>query len=57
MAMADAANQVAWYWNFLVELGYSVDNSILLHGNNKGAIDLVLNVTPYGSILPIDMGL
>ncbi len=34
-----------------------MDNSILLHGNNKGAIDLVLNVTPYGSILPIGIGL
>jgi len=22
MAITDAANQVAWYWSFLIELGY-----------------------------------
>ena len=43
MAMADAANQAAWYRSFLTELGYSVDNPIPLHGDNKGAIDLALN--------------
>ena len=33
-----------------MELGYSVDNSIPLHGDNKGAIDLALNpVTGYRS--------
>ena len=43
MAMADAANQAAWYRSFLTELGYSVDDPIPLHGDNKGAIDLALN--------------
>ena len=43
MAMADAANQAAWYRSFLEELGYSVDEPIPLHGDNKGAIDLALN--------------
>ena len=43
MAMADAANQAAWYHSFLEELGYTVDDPIPLHGDNKGAIDLALN--------------
>jgi hypothetical protein len=43
MAMTDAANQAAWYWSFLSELGYSVDDPIPIHGDNKGAIDLALN--------------
>ncbi len=43
MAMTDAANQAAWYWSFLREIGYSVDNPIPIHGDNKGAIDLALN--------------
>src|SRR5258708_16210622 len=43
MAMTNAANQVAWYRSFLTELGYSVDDPIPLHGDNKGAIDLALN--------------
>src|SRR5258708_19593853 len=43
MAMTDAANQAAWYQSFLTELGYSVDEPIPLHGDNKGAIDLALN--------------
>src|SRR5258708_9739143 len=43
MAMTNATNQAAWYWSFLMELGYSVDNPIPLHGDNKGAIDLTLN--------------
>ena len=43
MAMTDAANQAAWYRSFLSELGYSVDDPIPLHGDNKGAIDLALN--------------
>src|SRR5579863_5259083 len=43
MAMTDAANQAAWYRSFLREIGYSVDNPILIHGDNKGAIDLALN--------------
>jgi hypothetical protein len=43
MAMTDAANQAAWYRSFLTELGYSVDDPIPLHGDNKGAIDLALN--------------
>src|SRR5258707_12872786 len=43
MAMTDAANQAAWYRSFLTELGYSVDNPIPLHGDNKGVIDLSLN--------------
>src|SRR5712692_7010191 len=43
MAMTNAANQAAWYRSFLTELGYSVDDPIPLHGDNKGAIDLALN--------------
>ena len=43
MAMTDATNQAAWYQSFLAELGYSVNNPIPLHGDNKGAIDLALN--------------
>ena len=43
MAMADAANQAAWYHSFLEELGYTADDPIPLHCDNKGAIDLALN--------------
>jgi hypothetical protein len=43
MALADAANQAAWYRSFLSELGYEVSVSIPLHGNNKGAVDLAQN--------------
>jgi hypothetical protein len=43
MAMTDMANQATWYQSFLMELGYSVDDPIPLHGDNKGAIDLALN--------------
>ena len=43
MAMTDAANQAAWYQSFLEELGYTCDEPIPLHGDNKGAIDLALN--------------
>jgi hypothetical protein len=43
MAMTDVANQATWYQSFLMELGYSVDDPIPLHGDNKGAIDLALN--------------
>ena len=41
--MTDAANQAAWYRSFLSELGYTVDDPIPIHGDNKGAIDLALN--------------
>ena len=43
MALADAANQAIWYWSFLSELGYEVLDPIPLHGDNKGAVDLMLN--------------
>src|SRR6266850_2007724 len=43
MGMTDAANQAIWYQGFLSELGYSVDNPIPIHSDNKGAIDLALN--------------
>ena len=43
MAMTNAANQAAWYWSFLMELGYFVNDPIPLHGDNKGTIDLALN--------------
>jgi predicted neuraminidase len=43
MAMTNMANQAAWYQSFLTELGYSIDDPIPLHGDNKGAIDLALN--------------
>ena len=43
MAMTDAANQGVWYRSFLMELGYTVDEPILLHSDNKGAMDLAEN--------------
>ena len=43
MALTDAANQAVWYQSFLEELGYTCDEPIPLHGDNKGAIDLALN--------------
>ena len=43
MAMTDAANQGVWYKSFLMELGYTVDEPILLHSDNKGAMDLAEN--------------
>jgi hypothetical protein len=43
MAMTDASNQGVWYRSFLRELGYTVDEPIPLHGDNKGAIDLAVN--------------
>ena len=41
--MTDACNQAQWYQSFLKELGYDVDRPILIHGDNKGAIDLAVN--------------
>ena len=43
MALADAANQAAWYRSFFVEIGYDVLDPIPLHGDNKGSVDLALN--------------
>jgi len=43
MALTDAANQAAWYQNFFTRLGYSMDDPIPLHGDNKGSIVLSLN--------------
>src|SRR6266850_885389 len=43
MAMTDASNQGVWYRSFLMELGYTVDEPIPLHGDNKGAMDLAEN--------------
>jgi hypothetical protein len=43
MALADAANQAAWYRSFLEELRYTVGDPIPLHSDNKGTIDLMLN--------------
>ena len=43
MALADAANQAAWYRSFLTEIGYAVEDPIPLHGDNKGSVDLALN--------------
>jgi hypothetical protein len=43
MALADAVNQAVWYRSFLSELGYEVLDPIPLHGDNKGAVDLMLN--------------
>jgi hypothetical protein len=43
MAQVDAANQAVWYRSILSELGYSVDNPILIHCDNKGTVDLALN--------------
>ena len=43
MAMTDASNQGVWYRSFFTELGYTIDEPIPLHGDNKGAIDLAEN--------------
>jgi hypothetical protein len=43
MALTDAANQATWYHSFLTKLGYNISNPIPLHGDNKGAVNLVLN--------------
>ena len=43
MALADAANQAAWYQSFLSKLGYEVSIPIPLHGDNKGTVDLAQN--------------
>ena len=43
MALANAANQAVWYQGFLKELGYTVEDAVPLHGDNKGAVDLALN--------------
>ena len=43
MAMTDASNQGIWYRSFFTELGYTVDEPIPLHGDNKGTINLAEN--------------
>ena len=43
MAMTDTSNQGVWYRSFFMELGYTVDEPILLHGDNKCTIDLAEN--------------
>ena len=40
MALANAANQAVWYHGFLRELGYTIEDTVPLHGDNKGAVDL-----------------
>ena len=42
--LADAENQAKLYQMFLEELGYEVTDPLLLHGDNKGSIDLTLNL-------------
>ena len=41
--MTNTSNQGVWYRSFLRELGYTIDEPIPLHGDNKGAIDLAIN--------------
>ena len=43
MAMTDAANQAKWYRSILSEIGYTINDPIQIHGDNKGAVDLALN--------------
>ena len=43
MAMTDASNQDVWCRSFLMEPGYTINEHILLHRDNKGAIDLAEN--------------
>ena len=43
MALTDAGNQATWYQSFYSELGYNVEDPILLHGDNKGSVDLASN--------------
>ena len=43
MALANVANQAVRYQGFLKELGYTVEDAVPLHDDNKGAVDLALN--------------
>jgi hypothetical protein len=43
MEMADTGNQAAWYRMFLEELGYDVQDPILIHEDNHGANMLSCN--------------
>jgi hypothetical protein len=43
IALTDAANQAVWYQSFLIEISYEISDPIPLHGDNKGAINLMLN--------------
>jgi hypothetical protein len=43
MVLAEASNQAVWYCSYLTELSYETLDSIPLHGNNKGTVDLALN--------------
>ena len=43
MALTNAANQAVWYCGFLRELGYTIEDAVPLHGDNKGAVDHALN--------------
>ena len=50
MALANVANQAVWYCCFLKELGYTIQDAVPLHGDNKGTVDLALNpVTSHQS--------
>ena len=43
MVLMDTANQAVWYQSFLSKLGYEVSDLIPIHGDNKGAVNLMLN--------------
>jgi hypothetical protein len=43
MALVEAGNQASWYRMFLEELGYEIQDPILLYGDNHGTMKLVLN--------------
>ena len=43
MALANVANQAVWYQGFLKKLRYTIEDTVPLHGDNKGAVDLALN--------------
>jgi hypothetical protein len=43
MALAEAGNQASWYRMFLEELGYEIQDLILLYRDNHSTIKLALN--------------
>jgi len=52
MALAEAANQAAWYQSFLMKLSYKVSNLIPLHDDNKGAVG-DQNISPLNTTLSV----
>jgi len=45
MALSEASNQAFWYRSFMGELCFSVEDPVPLHCDNKGAVDLAVNLS------------